>query len=165
MPPTRSFSPSASAPASNSASDRHCVHAVALKLPEFWADNAGVWFAQSEAQFATKGITCSETKFCYCVAALGRVDAAQVVDLIVYPPNELPYESLKERLTELYTLNPFQRYQEFMSLTLAADEKPLKLMGKMLSLLPQSHWVPNDECFLFKGFFSIISLQRSGLTC
>ena len=83
MPPTtRSSSPSASAPASNSASDGHSVHAVAIKLPEFWADNARVWFAQTEAQFATKGITCSETKFYYCVAALGRADAAQVVDLI-----------------------------------------------------------------------------------
>ena len=129
MPATETSLPSASAPASNSASDRHSVHAVALKLPEFWADNAHVWFAQTEAQFATKGITCSETKFYYCVAALGHADAAQVVDLIEYPPDELPYESLKERLTELYTLNPFQRYQEFMSLTLAADEKTLQVNG------------------------------------
>ena len=32
-----------------------------------------------------------------------------------FPPGKLPYESLKERLTELHTLNPFQRYQAFMS--------------------------------------------------
>ena len=137
MPATPSASPSASAPASISAPDRHSVHALALKLPEFWADNAHVWFAQTEAQFATRGITCRETKFYFCVAALGRADAAHVVDLIEYPPDQLSYEFLKERLTELYTLNPFQRYQEFMSLTLAADEKPSKLIGKMLSLLPQ----------------------------
>ena len=121
LPTTRSSSPSASAPASNSASDRHSVHAVALKLPNFWADNACVWFAQTEAQFATKDITCSKTKFYYCIAALGRADTAQVVDLIEYPPDQLPYESLKECLTNLYTLNPFQKYQEFMSLTLATD--------------------------------------------
>ena len=88
LPTTCSSSPSASAPASNSASDRHGVHAVA------WADNAHVWFSQTVAQFATKGITCSETKFYYCVAALGRADTAQVVDLIEYPPNDLPNESL-----------------------------------------------------------------------
>ena len=53
MPPTTHASlPSASAPASDSASDKHILHAVALKLPEFWADNAHVWFAQTEAQFA-----------------------------------------------------------------------------------------------------------------
>ena len=43
--------------------------------------------------------------------------------------------------------------QEFMSLTLAADKKPSTLMGKMCSLLPLSHRVHKDECFLFKGFF------------
>ena len=75
MPPT-THSSSPSAPASDSASDRHRVHAVALKLPEFWADNAHVWFAQTEAQFATKGITCRETKFYFSIAALDRADAA-----------------------------------------------------------------------------------------
>ena len=65
MPATETSLPPASASALSSASDRHSVHAVALKLPEFWADNARVWFAQTEAQFATKGITCSKTKFYY----------------------------------------------------------------------------------------------------
>ena len=32
------------------------VNAVAVKLPEFWADNARVWFAQMEAQFAIRGV-------------------------------------------------------------------------------------------------------------
>ena len=75
------------------------------------------------------------------------------MDLIKCPPEELPYESLKERLTELHTLNPFQRYQAFMSLTLVAKEKPFMLMGKMCSLLPLSRRVHKKECFLFKGFF------------
>ena len=81
MPPTTcSFLPSASAPASNSGLDRHSVHAVALKLPEFWADNAHVWFVQTEVQFAIKAITYSSTKFYYWVAALGKADTSQVVD-------------------------------------------------------------------------------------
>ena len=110
MPATEASLPPASASASSSASDRHSVHAIALKLPEFWADNTHVWFAQTEAQFYVRSLTCSLNKFCYCVAALGHAHTAQIVDLIVYPPNELPYESLIERLTELHTLNPFQRY-------------------------------------------------------
>ena len=141
------------ASASNSASDRHNVHAVVLKLPEFWADNARVWFAQKEAQFSVRNLTCSLTKFNYFVADLGRADTAQVVDLIEYSPDELLYESLREYLNKLHTLNPFQEYQTFMSLTLAANEKPSTLMGKMSSTLPLSHRVHKDECFLFKGFF------------
>ena len=41
------------------------VHAVAFTLPEFWADNAHVWFAQTEAPFAVKNFLCSLTKFYY----------------------------------------------------------------------------------------------------
>ena len=99
MPATETSLPLASALASSSDSERHKVHAVALKLSEFWADYEHVWFAQTEAQFATKYITCSLTKFYYCVAALGQADAAQVVVLIKYPPDDLPYESLMECLT------------------------------------------------------------------
>ena len=49
----------------------------------------------------------SLTKYYYCVGALGGSDAAQIVDLIKFPQDKLPYESIKERLTKLYTLNPF----------------------------------------------------------
>ena len=71
MPAMETSPPPASASASNSASDRHSMHTLALKLPEFWTDNVNVWFAQTEAQFATRGITCSQTKFSYYIAALG----------------------------------------------------------------------------------------------
>ena len=153
MPAAEPSSAPFSTPASPSASARLGIHAVALKLPKFWADKAWLWFAQTEAQFAVRGLTCSLTKFYYCIAALGRADAAQVVDLIKFPPEELPYQSLKEPLNKLHTLNPFQRYQAFMSLTLAATEKLSTLMGRMCSLLPLAHRVHTDECFLFKVFF------------
>ena len=68
--------------------------------------------------------------------------------------------SLKERLTELHTLNNFLRYQVFMSLTLAANKKPSTLMGKMCSLLPLTHRVHKDECFLFK-YFSLNYLPQN----
>ena len=100
-----------------------------------------------EAQFAARNLACSLIKFYYCVAALGCTDAAHVVDLIKYPPDVLPYETLREHLTKLH------RYQAFMSLTLATNEKASRLMGNMCSLLPLSHRVHKDECFLVKGFF------------
>ena len=123
---------------------RLCIHTVALKLSEFWADKARVWFAQTEDHVAVRGLTCSLTRFYFCVAALGHADASQVVNLIEFPLDKLPYESLKERLTQLHILNPFQRYQVFMSLTLATNKKPSVLMGKMCSLLPLAHRVHKD---------------------
>ena len=111
-----------------------------------WTDNARVWFVQTEVQFAVRGVTSSLTKFFYCVEALNHADAAQVVGLIEFPPEENPYESLKECLTELYTLNPFQRHQALMALTLVADKT---LMGKICSLLPLD---PQDPALQVQGF-------------
>ena len=74
------------------------------------------------------------------MVALNSTDSAQILDLIEFPPED-PYESFKEHLTELHTLNPFQRYKALMSLTLAADKNPSILMGKMCSLLPLGHRV------------------------
>ena len=51
------------------------INTVAVKLPEFWTDNAQVWFAQAEAQFAIRNVSSSVTKSYYCVAALNRADA------------------------------------------------------------------------------------------
>ena len=42
------------------------INTFAVKLPEFWADSAGVYFAQTVAQFAVQGVTSSLTKFYYC---------------------------------------------------------------------------------------------------
>ena len=153
MPATEISSAPSSTPASASVSARLDINAVILKLPEFWADNPVVWFAQPEARFAVRGLTCILTKFYYCVAALGCADTAKLLDFIEFPLDALPYEYLKERLTKLHTLNPFQMYQAFMSFTLAGDKKPSTLVGKMCSLLPLAHRVHKDECFLFKGFF------------
>ena len=73
--------------------------------------------------------------------------------LIEFPPKESFYESLKELLTVLHRLNPFQWYQVLISITLAADKKPSTLMGKMCSLLPLDHRIQKFECFMFNWFF------------
>ena len=119
-----------------------------------------VW-AQTEAQFAIRGITSSLTKFHYCVGALGPSGAAQIVNLIEFTTEEQPYKSLKEHLTELHTLNPFQRHKAHMSLTLVAEEKPSALIGNMCSLLPLKHQcirkltVKADEIWQSASFRSV----------
>jgi len=125
------------------------VFSVSLKLPTFWPDSAKAWFAQTDAQFAIKRITSSETKFYYCVAALSKEDAEQLADLICSPPSSEPYETLKRRLFDLYELNSFQRFESFISLPFSADMKPSHLMSKMLHLLPEDH----KPGFFVRGHF------------
>ena len=98
---------------------------VSLKLPEFWVTNTQVWFAQTEVQFAVHRIFLSLPKFYYCVGALGRSDAAQIVDLIKFCPDEQPNESL----TELHTLNPTPSAPFLQTRLLTTAGSPLPCFG------------------------------------
>ena len=109
---------------------------VALKLLVFWHEAADVWFVQDDAQFAIKSITVSKTKFYHTVASLPQDVAVQILDLIHAPPTGDPYEVLKERLTMLYSLNDYQRFEALDSLLLTGVQKPSHLMNRMLALLP-----------------------------
>ena len=83
---------------------------VSLKLSTFWTDSPEVWFIQAEAQFEVKRITVSQTKFNHCLAVLPQDVACRLLDLVRAPLAD-PYEALRSRLIQMYTLSDFQRYQ------------------------------------------------------
>lgn len=56
------------------------ANAVALKLPEFWEQQAA-WFAQAKAQFALRNITADDTMYYYVVASLSSSTASRAVSL------------------------------------------------------------------------------------
>jgi hypothetical protein len=47
------------------------VSRVAVRLPQFWAEQPAVWFAQVEAQFALAGISEERTKL-HIISQLGH---------------------------------------------------------------------------------------------
>ena len=79
------------------------IATVNLKLPPFWSSDPEVWFQQVEALFRTRHVTAQHTKFDHVVASLSPEFATEVRDLIIRPPADAPYDSLREQLIKRTT--------------------------------------------------------------
>jgi hypothetical protein len=66
------------------------VHRPAVRLPPFWPDRPGLWFATAEAQFDLASVTSEKTKFTYVISQLEYRHAAKVEDFIIPPPANEP---------------------------------------------------------------------------
>ena len=95
------------------------VQAVALKLPTFWLSCPAVWFAQVEAQFATRQPPIDEdlTKYTYMVAALDNVAATEVEAIILAPLPTNKYQAIKNALTKAFGKTQAQKDNELLSLS------------------------------------------------
>ena len=79
------------------------TNAVSLKLPQFWADGAKIWFAQAESQLVIRNISAEITNYHHLLAALQNDVAITLTDFFKHVPDENPYTSLKLRLLKKYT--------------------------------------------------------------
>ena len=111
------------------------VAAVQVKLPPFWPKDPELWFAQIEAQFGTRGIRQSKTKFDYVVSCLSPEFATEVRDLLLRPPEENPYETLKDQLTKRTSDSEQRRIKELLSAEEIGDRKPTQVLRRIQQLL------------------------------
>ena len=79
------------------------IQSVSLKLPQFWADGAKIWFQQAESQFAIRYITSQQTKYHHVVAALPGEIAVKLQDFFENVPEENKYTVLKFRLLKKFS--------------------------------------------------------------
>ena len=92
------------------------VSAVTVKLPPFWPDKALLWFAQAEAQFTIKNITTSKTKYAHAMTMLDSKTAELAMDIIANPPDDNPYEALKTRLTNAYSISDDEKADRLLDI-------------------------------------------------
>ena len=128
------------------------VAAVSIKLPPFWPADLQVWFAQVEAQFTTRGITAQQTKFDYVISSLSPEFTTEVGDLLLQPPVENPYNTLKTELIRRTTTSEQQKLQQLISGEELGDRKPSQLLRRMQQLLGDQPGAPANNSFLRELF-------------
>lgn len=131
------------------------VNAVALKLPQFWANLPAHWFLHIESQFNTRGITVEKTKYDYVISSLSQDAIATIYDIMAEisssqgtaEPIVNPYTHLKKYLIERHTLSESSRIETLLSGLEMGDKKPSEFFRSLKTLAGTSD-VVNDKLVL-----------------
>lgn len=110
------------------------VNKVSIRAPPFWKPNPAIWFCQIESQFATNGIKSDETKFNTVVGAIESNVLALVSDIVLNPPAQNKYETLKKRLQSHFSDSDEERLKKLLTKVQLGDNKPSFLLRQMKEL-------------------------------
>jgi hypothetical protein len=112
-----------------------------VRLPPFWPDRPGLWFAQAEAQFNLAAISDEKAKFNYVISQLEFRHAAEVEDIITSPPADEPYTTLKTELVRRLSSSRDQRVRQLLTHEEIGDRKPSQFLRHLKNLAQD---VPDD---------------------
>lgn len=107
----------------NTTSPSQQVNRVTIKPSPFWKAEPQLWFVQLEAQFQISGITADLTKYNYVISAIETNILAQVTDIIIQPPNDNKYETIKNRLISVYSDSHDKKLKKLLSQLELGDKK------------------------------------------
>ncbi|XP_026476309.1 uncharacterized protein LOC113381860 [Ctenocephalides felis] len=110
------------------------VERVGVKVPPFWPEKAQLWFAQLEGQFALSNISADTTKFYVAIAYLETQYAAEVEDIILKPPTENKYETLKCTLIKRVSLSEDRKLEQLLDREEIGDRRPSQFLRHLRAL-------------------------------
>jgi hypothetical protein len=112
------------------------IHRPAVRLPPFCPDRSGIWFATAEAQFDLASVTSEKTRFNYLIFHLEYRHAAEVEDLIISPPANEPYSTLKTELVRHLSASRDQNVRQLLTHEEIRNRKPSQFLRHLKSLAP-----------------------------
>ncbi|KAH7949399.1 hypothetical protein HPB49_009308 [Dermacentor silvarum] len=108
---------------------------VDVKLPPFWTADPVLSFIPVEPQFAARHITADCAKYHYVVSSLPPSTAGEIRDLLLFPPVDNVYETLKTTLIRRRTPSESQRPQQLLHEANLGDRTPSQLLRHIKQLL------------------------------
>lgn len=111
------------------------VSAINLKLPAFYPSDPALWFGQVENLFLTRRITSQKSKFAYIVSSLQPEVAQEVRDILLNPPTQTPYDTIKAELIRRTSASEQKRLRQLLISEELGDRKPTQLLRRMHQLL------------------------------
>ncbi|XP_038221599.1 uncharacterized protein LOC119839404 [Zerene cesonia] len=118
------------------------VFKTSVRIPPFWPEEPEIWFAQVEGQFAINRITSDQTKFNHIINQLDNKYSREVKDIIIHPPEENKYETLKALLIKRLTESNEKKLKQLLMHEELGDRKPSRFLRHLQSLAGSD--VPND---------------------
>ena len=121
---------------SGDSSNQRSVNArsISFVAPPFWKANVSIWFSQCEAQFRIKNIDSDQDRFDCIVSSIDSGILSQVSDLVVSPPAQNKYETVKARIIDAFSDSEDRKLQRLLKETTLGDRRPSQLLREMKDL-------------------------------
>lgn len=111
------------------------VATAKIQLPPFWENRASLWFAQAEAQFSLAKITKDIDKYNYVITSLNVRIAQEVDDIILQPPRDDMYFTLKTAIIKRLSVTAEKRIRQILIDEELGDRTPSQFLRRLRSLV------------------------------
>ncbi|XP_029164467.1 uncharacterized protein LOC114945757 [Nylanderia fulva] len=110
------------------------VNRVGMRMPEFTSGDPELWFNIIDRSFQAAGIITDATKFGYVLTAIGPRHAMEVRDIIMNPPAERAYETLRCELIKRLSLSQEHKTRRLLEHEEIGDRKPSQFLRHLRGL-------------------------------
>jgi hypothetical protein len=107
---------------------------VEVRLPTFSSSDPELFFARAESSFAAAGVTSDYTKYFHASQALDDRAANVVRDVLMKPPDQNRYATLREELIKRLARSQEEKLRQLLESEELGDRKPSEFLRHLREL-------------------------------